>query len=436
MKRNHVIWVIALLALVMSGCSKSKAATDSTAPRAVEKIALRVLIHPAYSTSGTDPARIEYLKAAMSEWEKAHPNVNVQVEIMSTNNNEAMAKLQEQLASGRAADAAMIDSFVFTPFMPYLKPIDSLLQKSGIQKDDFFAFAQDLVTGDDNQLHGVQFTTDARLLFYRKDLVPTPPATWDDLRTVSASLKAQGYDPILLPAGRSEGAMTTSIYPFFWGQGGELVNAQGEAVFGEGANRDKMLAVFSFIKELVDAGYLPQRAANYAAEADLNAEVATGKVAMFMGGSWQVSQLKGIIGDAEMEKWDVAPIPQNSGGKETTCNGGWVWGVFTDDAAKQELVYDLLSSVYFGETAMAKWTSIAGYLPTRLSVYDNAAFQKNRFTDKFRETIEKGGKLRPVADVYPKISLELQVALSSVVSGAKTPETALSDAWFSVTGKR
>jgi multiple sugar transport system substrate-binding protein len=431
MKKHMILFGLCTLALftVYAGGTNDSAARTGKTP-------LRWLVHPAYSNAGTDPARIAYLNAAISDWQKKHPDVDLQVEIMSTNNNEAMAKLLEQAAGGRAADVAMIDSFVFTNYMPYLKPLDQLLQSGGLQKDDFFPFSQDLVRGADGQFHGIQFTTDARVLFYRKDLVPVPPKTWEELLTVCAGLKAQGYDPILLPAGRAEGAMTTSIYPFFWGQGGVLVDEMGEAAFGAGENREKMLKVFQFIKQLVDSGYLPQRAATYAAESDLNAEVAAGKTAMFLGGNWQVSQLKGIIGDAELEKWDVAPIPQISGARETTCNGGWVWGIFTGDTQKQALAFDLVSSIYCNDAAMAKWTSVAGYLPTRKSVYEHPDYDKDRFTTAFRKIIDTGGRLRPVADVYPKISLELQVALSSVVSGAKGPEQALSDAWFAVTGKR
>jgi hypothetical protein len=41
----------------------------------------------------------------------------------------------------------------------------------------------------------------------------------------------------------------------FWGQGGELVDGNGKAVFGIGANREKMLNILEFYKELVDKGY-------------------------------------------------------------------------------------------------------------------------------------------------------------------------------------
>lgn len=398
-----------------------------------EKIPLRILVHPAYSPAGTDTGRVAYLKAAIDEWQKKHPEVDLQLEQLSTNNNEAMAKLLEQANGGRAADAAMIDSFVFTNFMPYLQPVDALLEKQGIKKDDFFPFCQNMVSGKDGSFYGVQFTTDVRVLYYRKDVVPTPPRTWNDVLNLGKELKSKGFEPLLIPAGRGEGAAGTSIYPVFWGQGGELVDESGKAVFGTGANRDKMIAVFTYIKQLVDNGYLPQRAATYAAESDLNAEAATGKIAMFLGGNWQVNQLQSIIGETELEKWEVAPIPYAPGAKAMSNSGGWVWSLFTKDPQKQELAFDLLATVYFNNTGMAKWTSVAGYLPTRKTVYDNPDYRSNRFTRAFRTILETGSKMRPVADIYPKISLELQIALSSVVSGAKTPEQAVNDAWLAVT---
>jgi len=82
---------------------------------------------------------------------------------------------------------------------------------------------------------------------------------------------------------------------------------------------------------------------------------------------------------------------------------------------------------------MAKWTTIAGYLPTRKSVYDSPDFGKNRFTTAFEQIINKYGHLRPVAAAYPKISVALQIALSSVVSGSATPAQAVENAWTSVT---
>ncbi len=153
---------------------------------------------------------------------------------------------------------------------------------------------------------------------------------------------------------------------------------------------------------------------------------------MFIGGSWQVAQLKSIIGEKGLANWAVARIPQKAGAENATSAGGWAWGIFTKDPEKRKAAFDLISRLYVGDAGMAGWTTVAGYLPTRKSSYKHPAFGRNDYTDDFQAILESDGNVRPAAAVYPKISTELQVALSSVVSGSKTPEKALDDAFNAV----
>jgi len=388
--------------------------------------------HPAYSLSGSDPNRVSYLKGAVAEWQKSYPKVKLEANLLSTNNTEAMAKLLEQAAQGRAPDLAQIDTYVLPRYLPYLQPLDGLIKAAGIDMKDFFPFADKIVRGKDGKVYGVQFTTDVRVLFYRKDLVTTPPKTWDDVFRVAKGLKDKGYDAFLFPAGLAEGAANTSLWGMFWGQGGELTDAGGKPVFGTGANRERMLNVLRFYKSLVDQGYTPSRVANYGNEADLNTEVAAGKVAMFLGGNFQVAQLSSIIGAEGMAKWGVARIPQKAGAKNATSAGGWSWGIFTKDPAKQKAAFDLILKAYVGTEGMGGWTSVAGYLPTRKSVYTSPSYKPDAYSELFKTILESDGRVRPPADIYPQISTEMETALSAVVSGTKTPEKALDDAWAAV----
>jgi multiple sugar transport system substrate-binding protein len=50
----------------------------------------------------------------------------------------------------------------------------------------------------------LQFTTDVRVLYYRKDLVPEPLASWGEVLEVGWDLKDEGLSPYLFPAGRDE----------------------------------------------------------------------------------------------------------------------------------------------------------------------------------------------------------------------------------------
>ena len=93
----------------------------------------------------------------------------------------------------------------------------------------------------------------------RKDLVANPPKTWDDLIAQAAELSKRGLTGYLYPGGRGEGAVMEHL-PMFWAQGGELVDASGKPVFGDGKNRIAMLNLLGFLKRTVDFGCQPRTA--------------------------------------------------------------------------------------------------------------------------------------------------------------------------------
>jgi multiple sugar transport system substrate-binding protein len=439
MKRVKMFLLVLLsISMVITGCAstpepKQPEAAAPEAPKETvevkEEFELEWVAHPAYSLQGSDPKRVEYLTNVIAEFESANEHITIKPNVLSSNIGEAMAKLLEQASQGRAPDIVQIDSYILPRYYEYLQPLDTYLEKAGIDVNDFFPFAQNVMKGPDGKIYGIQFTTDTRVMYYRKDLVPNAPKTWDEVLETGKQLKDQGYDAFLFPGGRGEGSMVTSLWPFYWAQGGKLVDESGKPVFGEGENREKMLNVLNFLQESVKQGVTPQRVANYGSESDINAEVATGKVAMFLGGNWQVNQLRDIVGPDEFAKWAIAPLPQMSAGTEVTTAGGWAWGVFTDDPAKQEAAVNFLLQAFVGDKGMANWTTIGGYLPTRKSVYDLADYKGTEFSSSFREYLDEHAQMRPAAPIYQEISNQMQIAISSVISGSKSPEDALNEAW-------
>ncbi len=345
-----------------------------------------------------------------------------------------MARLLEQASQGRAPDIAQVDSYIFPRFYEFAQPIDEYVD-SGLV-DDYFPFAQQLIKGPDGTIKGLQFTTDVRVLYYRKDLISTPPASWDELISTGQSLKQEeNLTPFLFPAGRDEATVTTSLWPHFWAQGGDLTDDQGNPVFAEGQNREKMLSSLQFIGESVNTGITPKRVTSYAQETDLNGDVASGNTAMFLGGNWQVGLLKEIMGAEQFtSRWAVAPIPSRSGTEHATTAGGWMWGVFSEDQQKQQAGVDFLVSAYVGDEGMAGWTNVGGYLPPRENVFDVSAYEGNEYTDTFRDHLNQYARNRPPAETYQEISTAMQVAVTQVVSGEASPEQALQTAAQSVSG--
>ena len=390
---------------------------------------------PGYSLQAPDENRVEYIQNAISSWEESS-GYTIDPLVSSSNVNEAMALLLEQASQGRAPDLAMVDSYIFPRFYEYVRPVGDYL--GDISIDDYFPFIREVMTGPDGEVRGMQFTTDVRVMYYRRDLIPTPPSSWEELLQTGRDLlnEDENLTPYLFPAGRDEATVTTSLFPYFWAQGGELVDGESNPVFGEGENREAMLDSLSFIQECVESGITPNRVTEFGQETDLNGDVASGQTAMFLGGNWQVGLLKEIIGAEEfVSQWDVAPIPSVEGGDtHSTTAGGWIWGVFTEDEAKQETGVDFLKYAFVDDAGMAGWCDVGGYLPPRESVFDLSDYQGNEYTDTFRDHLNRYARNRPAAESYQNISTALQVAVGQVVSGEATPEQALETAVSSVQG--
>lgn len=389
---------------------------------------------PSYSLQATDQQRVDYIESQISEWEGSNDQFTINPLVTSADVTAAMARLLEQASQGRAPDIAQVDSYIFPRFYEFAQPIDEYVD-SGLV-DDYFPFARQLIQGPDGAIKGLQFTTDVRVLYYRKDLISTPPASWDELISTGQNLKQEeNLTPFLFPAGRDEATVTTSLWPHFWAQGGELTDEEGNPVFAEGQNREKMLASLQFIRECVSTGITPKRVTSYAQETDLNGDVASGNTAMFLGGNWQVGLLKEIMGAEQFtSRWAVAPIPSRSGSEHATTAGGWMWGIFSEDQQKQQAGVDFLVSAYVGDEGMAGWTNVGGYLPPRENVFDVPAYEGNEYTDTFREHLDQYARNRPPAETYQEISTAMQVAVTQVVSGEASPEQALQTAAQSVSG--
>src|SRR5215211_5042821 len=192
---------------------------------------------PGYSLQAPDENRVEYIQNAISSWEQSS-GYTIDPLVTSSNVNEAMALLLEQASQSRAPDLAMVDSYIFPRFYEYVRPVGDYL--GGISLDDYFPFIREGMSSPDGEVRGMQFTTDVRVMYYRRDLIPTPPSSWGELLQTGRDLLSEDENltPYLFPAGRDEATVTTSLFPYFWAQGGELVDGEGNPIFGEGENRE------------------------------------------------------------------------------------------------------------------------------------------------------------------------------------------------------
>jgi multiple sugar transport system substrate-binding protein len=382
---------------------------------------------PSYSLQGTDPKRVGYLRRQFDAYQ-SRAALPIRPEVSSADTAAAMSKLLLQASQGRAPDVAQVDGYVFGRMSRYAQPLTAQMSAHRLRLDDWFPSLQQVMTGGTDTVRGLQFTSDVRVLYYRKDVVRKPPSTWDEVIAMAKPLAARGLQ-VLFPAGRSEGAVTTTLWPQVWAQGAELFDADGQPAFESGAGYDAVRDSLAVVERCVAEGVTPARVATFGAEDDQASDVVAGRVAMFLGGNWQAAALNNALPDKDFfEAWGVAPIPSISGERHATAAGGWVWAAFTDDRRSVDTGIDWVVRTFVSDEGMAAWCTAGGYLPPRQSIYERPDYKQNPFTPVFREHLATLSRTRPAARKYLTVSNSLQVALSSVASGTSGAEQALDEA--------
>ena len=139
--------------------------------------------------------------------------------------------LQEKMnAEGIAANGQFdvvnyLDSWG-PPNAHWLKPIDDLMAKDGISMDRYpAAFAKSAQF--EGKTLGFPLRAHPQLMFYRKDLIPEPPTSWEELIEVGKKLKETNPDvaPLALYYNNDGNRQNLFIWiNFLWAAGGKIFN--------------------------------------------------------------------------------------------------------------------------------------------------------------------------------------------------------------------
>ena len=425
-------FIVRLVVLFVLGAATAARSQDLVTPvrvgRADAPLTLNVWAQQDYSHLAARPAIADAFTTVFDDWARAHPGVQLRVSVMPALELHK-AKLQLASAAGRLPDVASIDSF----WLPLLKNDVQPLEADWPEEDrrDFLPFTIETLSDPAGRVYGLWHETDCRVLFYRKDLVPVPPRTWDELlATASRVAREQHVAGYLFNAGRWEATVFDHL-AMFWAQGGELVDAGGRPIFGDEPNRRAMLRLLGFLRDTVQRGASPRSVLGHNDYQQLTAAAVAGDVAMFLGGNWQLKDLQAGLAPDDFARWDIAPIPQADAATRSTGTGGWVWVVFARDPARRRAAIEFIRDVEAPAHA-ARISEATGHLPVRRSVYrEFPIFSQDRWYRRFGEMLADG-HARPTVPIYPEISERLQLAIGSVVSGEKTPDAALDEAWRAV----
>ena len=415
-------------------CSGAACDSDLVTPvrigRADAPLKLTMWAQQDYSHLAANTEVAAIFRDIYDQWARSHPGVQIEVSVMPALELHK-AKLLLASAAGRLPDIASVDSFWMPLFLEHgdVRPLDPYWPAE--DRADFLPFTISTLSDPQGHVYGLWHGTDCRVLYYRKDLVPVPPATWDELLTIASRIhRERGIAGYLYNAGRWEAAVFDHL-PMFWGQGGELVDDAGQPVFGLPPHRERMIRLMRFLRSTIETGASPRSVLANNDYQQLSSAAVAGDVAMFLGGSWQLRELEGALSPEEFARWAIADIPQAAGAHRSTGTGGWVWVTFAPDPERQRAAAEFLRFIE-SPANVARVSVPTRQLPVRRSVYrDFPVFRENQWYATFGRMLVDG-RARPAVPIYPAISEQLQLAVGAVVSGAKTPEAAVDDAWVAV----
>jgi multiple sugar transport system substrate-binding protein len=176
---------MAAVAMLVAGCTAAK-----PVGAAVRSVSGRGPITFATGTVGTG-----YLPGLIAQWNAGHPRQRVTVIYLPAKADEQQAQLVENLqARSDVYDVMNLDVIWTAEFASngWISPVSPRLAPLG----QFLRPAVATATYD-GRLWAVPFTSNAGLLYYRKDLVATPPRTWaqleHDAETIALRHHMAGY---------------------------------------------------------------------------------------------------------------------------------------------------------------------------------------------------------------------------------------------------
>ncbi|HKU31605.1 ABC transporter substrate-binding protein [Arthrobacter sp. NyZ413] len=268
-------------------------------------------------------------------------------------------------------------------------------------------------------LYAAPQTSDGGLLYYRKDLVPNPPKTWDEMMSMCSIAKQNNMGCYAGQFQKYEG-LTVNASEAINSFGGKIVDDSGKASVNSTEAKDGL-------SKLVDAfknGNIPAEAITYKEE-DSRTAFQDGKLLFLRNWPYVYSIASKTDGSSKVaDKFGIAPLPGKSGPGASSLGGHNVaMNVYSKNKATaldfmkfmtseetekfyatQGSLAPVLSSLYTDPDLTAKLP----YLPTLLTSIQNAV-------------------PRPVTPFYPAVTKAVQDNAYAALKGEKTVDQAVAD---------
>jgi len=330
------------------------------------------------------------------------------IEVVVEHPESVTDKFQQSAATGDGPDIFIWahDRFGEWAAAGLIAPVEP----SAEVKDGIFDFAWDAVSFD-GKSWGYPIAVEAVGLIYNKDLVPTPPATFEEI----ASMKLpDGVKPILWDYNNTYFTM-----PMLMANGGFAFEKNAEGSYDAtvtGVNNEGAKKGAAVLRKMIDDGVMPSGVDYGVMDAAMN----KGEVAMVINGPWAWANLKtsGI-------NFGVAPIPSVDGQPSKSFVG--VMGATVNAATpNKDLAIEFIENYLLADEGLK---TINDDVP--LGAVTDKTFAETLAGDPnvaATLTNAQNGIPMPTTPAMGKFWAAMGPALTNITSKAQTVDEALDDA--------
>lgn len=355
------------------------------------------------------------------EYEKEHPNIEVRVEYVSSDDYFSSTRLLSSFASGQGPDIFFVSQGTFKRFAEanFLYPLTDLFTPQ--IRSDFYPPALDSVSIG-NDIYAVPFEMELLGLFYNKRMFSEhhlqPPTTWEEMEQDAKVLKTADVSGLTIET--YDGVYKNfSWLPFLWQTGANLLTDDGKhSALSEG----NAVQMYQFFRGMVDQGLLNLRPSRPATDIGI---LANGETAMQVSGTWNVRMLETEFADQPI---GVVPLPIPEGGTPTTIAGGWKLAVNRQSEHAEEAAKFVMWAFGGDESIPLKWVNDVKFAYSPRQSVMEAGSQSYREGLRKVFTDQIFGTEREEPQLPEEINRIFSDSLQDMLFGDETPEAIVSKA--------
>jgi maltose/maltodextrin transport system substrate-binding protein len=330
------------------------------------------------------------------------------IEVVVEHPEAVTDKFQQSAATGDGPDIFIWahDRFGEWAAAGLIAPVDP----SAEVRDGIFDFAWEAVTFD-GQTWGYPIAVEAVGLVYNKELVPTPPASFEEIFSMELS---DGVTPILWDYNNTYFTM-----PMLMANGGFAFEKNAEGSYDPtvtGVNNEGAKKGAEMLRRLIDEGIMPP-GVDYGV---MDAAINKGETAMMINGPWSWANL-----EASGIDFGVAPIPSVDGQPSKSFVGVLAANI-NAASPNRDLAIEFIENYLLTDEGLQ---AIDDDVPLG-AVADKSFAETLADDENVAATLAnaEAGVPMPSTPAMGKFWAAMGPALTNITSGAQTVDQALDDA--------